>query len=152
MSDRRNPYLILGLPYGAGRAEATKALAKRSRQARRDGAFPYELEDLTWALNQVEMQIEDPVSGLDTFRVPADHEVFDLPPGPGLLRPAPQALPRRSPASTTADRQVIVDLACDDAFAELAQRMTESVAPLLAPRQPVKTVIRPSTPPKRRRF
>lgn len=68
---RRNPYLILGIPFGSPASEATKAFAKRSRAARA-GSGPYSVADLTWALHQVEHAEKNPHATLNHYRLPAD--------------------------------------------------------------------------------
>jgi hypothetical protein len=45
--DRRNPYVILGIPFGADRATAERAYSQRSRLARK-GEFPFSVEDIIW--------------------------------------------------------------------------------------------------------
>ena len=85
ISDRRNPYLVLGVPYGTSRAEATRAFAQRSRRARREATFPYTVDDMTWALHQIEAHLDNPSAAIDHFRVPADPSTLQVPPGPGLL-------------------------------------------------------------------
>jgi len=150
--DRRNPYLILGLPYGSDRADATKAMARRSRIARREPEFPYSLEDLTWALNQIEAQIDDPTSSLDTYRVPADPSVLDLPPGPGILRPPPVRMERRTePPSADEIAQLIseIHLDCVD---QLKETIAENAAMELGVTPAARSIrFAPAEAPKRRR-
>ena len=126
-SDRRNPYLILGLPYGSSRAEATKALARRSRAARRDPEFPFSMEDLTWALNQIEAQIDNPESSIDVFRVPADPSVLEIPSGPGLLRLPPTPIERRTKSPTASELNFVNGIVISEIerqwSAETASRM-----------------------------
>jgi hypothetical protein len=98
--DPRNPYLVLGVPYGTSRAEATRAFAERSKRARRDAASPYSIEDLTWALQQVEANLDDPINSVDHFRVPDDVDAPRDPTGPGLLRLSTTPLSRRAHSST----------------------------------------------------
>lgn len=123
-SDRRNPYLILGLAYGSSRAEATKALARRSKAARRDPEFPFSMEDLTWALNQIEAQIDNPESSIDVFRVPADPGVLEIPPGPGLLRIPPTPIERRTKSPTTTE----LDFVNEIVFAEIERQWNAETA------------------------
>jgi hypothetical protein len=130
-TDRRNPYLILGLPYGSTRAEATKALARRSRAARRIPDFPFSMEDLTWALNQIEAQIENPESSLDTYRVPADPTVLEVPPGPGILRPPPRPIERQTVEPTQSEIQAVTDIVDAEVerqmFSAVAEKMRELI-------------------------
>ncbi len=106
-ADRRNPYLVLGVQYGATRDQATRAFAQRSRRARRDPDFPYSIDDLTWALNHVEEGIKDPAADIDTYRVPADPAVLKPPTGLGLLRRPAQPIERRTPPTSEKDLQIL---------------------------------------------
>jgi hypothetical protein len=96
MDERRNPYLILGVPYGASRGEARRAAARRTRELRQREDAPYSNEDVTWALHQVEQVIDDPSSAVEVFRVPAAPGILDAPSGQGLFHPPVIPLPRRT--------------------------------------------------------
>jgi hypothetical protein len=96
MDERRNPYLILGVPYGASRNEARRAASRRTRELRRRQDAPYSTEDITWALHQVEQVIDDPASAVEVFRVPAAPGILDAPSGQGLFNPPAIPLARRS--------------------------------------------------------
>jgi hypothetical protein len=96
MDERRNPYLILGVPYGASRGEARRAAARRTRELRRREDASYSTEDVTWALHQVEQVIDDPSSAVEVFRVPAAPGILDAPSGQGLFHPPAIPLPRRT--------------------------------------------------------
>ena len=98
MSDRRNPYLILGVPYGASKAEAASAFAKATQRLRREPESLYGLEDLNWALHQVEQVHDDPESAIAIFRVPANPAVYAVG-GYGLLRSEPTLFSRLSDPS-----------------------------------------------------
>jgi hypothetical protein len=90
----RNPYLILGIPFGASREEANIAFARRSRALRRAGGRGGEaMTDLTWALNQIDEAVADPGAALGLYRIPADPAVFDG--GTGVLAPPPEHLAGR---------------------------------------------------------
>ena len=66
-----SPWLVLGLPFGTGTAEARLAFARRARRLRRtQEPTPFTLADLTWALHEAEHQGDDPWSCLDHYRVP----------------------------------------------------------------------------------
>ena len=93
MSDRRNPYLILGIDHGTEAEDAAAAFARAVRRIRSSSEHAYSIEDVTWALHQIEQADVGPQASLDTYRVPADPAVyFDavldevLPPVP--LQPA----------------------------------------------------------------
>ena len=97
MSDesRRNPYLILGIPFGSTASEATKAFAKRSRSAR-SGSSVHSVEDLTWALHQVEHAEKNPHATLNHYRLPADPEALESQQSAGPSKQA-EPMPRRTP-------------------------------------------------------
>ena len=50
----RNPYIILGIPFGSSREQANIAFARRARPLRRKGPEARtQMTDLTWALNRL---------------------------------------------------------------------------------------------------
>ena len=102
MTDRRSPYLILGVPYGASKNEAARAFARATRRLRRQNDAPYDLEDLNWALHAIEQRIEDPSSSIDDYRMPADPSVYEVPTGEGVLNPPVQLYRRRTPPTDPA--------------------------------------------------
>ncbi len=91
----RNPYVVLGIPFGASRDVATVAFAKRAKALRRAPDGAERLTDLTWALNQIDEVIRDPSLALHVYRVPADHSALE-PDGEGVLAPPPELLGRRT--------------------------------------------------------
>lgn len=99
MSDRRNPYLILGLDFGASPEEAAAAFARISRHVKRNSDLAYSLEDVTWALHQIEQSATDHESEVTLYRVPADPGVFA---SPGNFDPGPQPLRRSTGPSDEA--------------------------------------------------
>jgi len=79
--ETRNPYVILGVPPGADRRRANTAFARAQLQ-QRAGEIPWSLEDLTWALHQIEnIELH---SDEGHYRVPADPDAI-LPPLSSLL-------------------------------------------------------------------
>jgi hypothetical protein len=95
--ERRNPYLILGIPYGASREEATKAFARRTKSLRRLGAAGHSLHtDLTGALKEIEERPDHPDAAMSPYRVPAD-PAADLSTGPGVFAPPPETPPPETP-------------------------------------------------------
>ena len=44
MGNRRSPYLILGVPYGASKNDAARAFARATRRLRRQSDAPYDLD------------------------------------------------------------------------------------------------------------
>ena len=136
--DRRNPYLVLGVPYGTDRAIVVRSFAQRSRRARRDDAFPYSLEDLTWALHQVEANLDDPTVAIDHFRVPADPSQLQLPEGPGLLRPPATPLERRTEPSTPSSLEALRQQAAQEATAGLIDLAATNGRAAFIPAKPAK--------------
>jgi hypothetical protein len=116
MDDRRNPYVILGVPFGASRGEARRAAARRTREIRQRPDARYSTEDVTWALHQVEKVLDDPASAVEVFRVPAAPGILDAPSGRGLFHPPAVPLPRRSPPLS------------DDEFETIKHRAIEAVS------------------------
>ena len=98
--ERRNPYIVLGIPFGASRDEAALAFADRAKKIRRlpDGATI--LPELTWALNQIDEVLRHPNLALHIYRVPADPSAL-VPSGNGVLNPRPEVLDRRTTSDPT---------------------------------------------------
>jgi hypothetical protein len=91
----RNPYTILGIPFGSSRAEANAAFARKAKALRRSGPSGMdELTDLTWALQQIDEALRHPAAAMELYRIPADPAVFRTR-GEGVLRPPPERLPAR---------------------------------------------------------
>jgi hypothetical protein len=107
MGERRSPYLILGLPYGASKDDAARAFARATRRLRQHPDAPFDLEDLNWALHAVEQRVEDPAISVDDYRMPGDASVYEVPPGSGILRPPIEPYPRRTAPSTSTERDAL---------------------------------------------
>lgn len=77
MMGKRNPYLILGLDFGADASKAASAFARTARRLKRtpEGSA-FTLEDATWALHQIEQSESDHADDVAIYRVPADPSVF----------------------------------------------------------------------------
>ena len=112
--EQRNPYLLLGIPFGASREQANIAFARRTKALRRVGdrnANRDQLTDLTWALNQIDEAATD--ISFDVYRIPADPATFGAP-GAGVLAPRPETLaPRpgdREAALVALEHQASLDL------------------------------------------
>jgi hypothetical protein len=92
----RNPYVILGLPFGAPREDANIAFAVRAKRLRhrKDAASRTRLTDLTWALNQIDESLKRPDASMDIYRIPADPDLFTST-ATGLFSPPPEPLPAR---------------------------------------------------------
>lgn len=91
--ERRNPYLILGIPFGASRADATRAFLRRTKSLRRLGAAGRTLHtDLTAALKEIEDRPELPDAVMAPYRIPADPDV-ERGLGAGVFAPPPEKPP-----------------------------------------------------------
>ena len=100
----RNPYVLLGLPFGASRDEANIAFARRAKALRLAGAAGRDqLTELTWALNQIDEVIAHPAAAMHLYRIPADPSAFDAS-GVGVFAPGPEPLDARP-----GDRQAAAD-------------------------------------------
>lgn len=93
--DRRNPYIVLGIPFGSGEAEARTGFAGASRRLRQLDDALYTIEDLTWALHQVEQIIEEPTKAFNVYRVPADPDATTIE-RPGVFSPLPEPIARET--------------------------------------------------------
>jgi hypothetical protein len=98
-TDRRNPYVILGIPFGASEREARAGFAKAKRRLRQDPEHPFSLEDLTWALHQVEQIILAPELAFEVYRIPA----MSTPDPVGVFNPEPHRLARATEPATPDD-------------------------------------------------
>lgn len=117
----RNPYLILGVDFAASGDDARRAFAHAARRLRREGGV-WEVEDLNWALHEVEELEENPANMVSIYRVPADPAVFE-PGGAGVFRPEPAKLERRTPR---ADEQAL-DEVRRAALQELDERLLDVI-------------------------
>jgi hypothetical protein len=91
----RNPYLILGVDFAVSGDVARRAFAYAARRLRREGGA-WEVEDLNWALHEIEELHANPADLVSVYRVPANPSAFE-PSGEGLFRAPPVALARRTP-------------------------------------------------------
>jgi hypothetical protein len=93
--ERRNPYLVLGLPFGATRDEAVRAFARHTKFLRRQGpAVRDRHTDLTGALQELETAPPDAPARMSPYRIPADPSSVSSSGlfGAGVFAPAPSAL------------------------------------------------------------
>jgi hypothetical protein len=88
----RNPYIILGIPFGSSKAAANAAFARKAQAVKRDGGSLDQLADLTWALQRISVAIQEPAAAMELYRIPADPEAFQAD-ADGVLRPPPERLP-----------------------------------------------------------
>ena len=112
--EKRSPWVVLGIPFPATKAEANRAFARRSRTLRRNSDLPWTQEDLSWALAQITLAEENPESTIEHFRVPADPGVFERPGPDDLFVPAPEPIARRTePAAPDALNKACARAAVD---------------------------------------
>jgi hypothetical protein len=121
--DRRNPYVILGVPFGATEKEARSGFSKMSKRLRQDPEARYASEDLTWALHQIEQLIESPEKAFEVYRIPANAELH-----PkaiiGVFNPAPHPAERTTEPASAADWQRVRNHALATATRRLLQNYT----------------------------
>jgi hypothetical protein len=99
--ERRNPYLILGIPFSASRDDATRAFLRRTKSLRRLGAAARPLHtDLTWALKEIEERTEPAAAAMSPYRVPGDPGVER---GTGVFDPPPEVRPAGAGAADDLD-------------------------------------------------
>jgi hypothetical protein len=119
---RRNPYVILGLLYGATKDEARRRAARILRKLKSTTDSPYTVEDVTWALHQIEIVNENPEVGLDIFRVPATDALRARESCGGIF-----SNPRASPPSNQQDLQRIVGAALVELGGIVLEKLALSV-------------------------
>lgn len=102
----RNPYLLLGVEYGAPPDVARRCFARAARRLRRAGSSEVTIEDLNWALNEIHSQRSDPFDSVTVFRVPANPQAF-MPAVDGMFAPPPVPLARRT-TTTESDRELVL--------------------------------------------
>jgi hypothetical protein len=126
ISDRRNPYLIIGVDFATGKSEARREFARKAKQRRRETNPVYSVEDLTWALSEIEDAIERPDETVEIFRVPADRDVF-RPRSAGLLNPPPAVLPRSTVAHDEHALAATAHRAAADVFAAVLVELAATI-------------------------
>jgi hypothetical protein len=100
---------------------ARQAFARRARRVRRAESSVYSVEDLTWALHEIET-IEDAGASIEFFRVPANRAALPAPREGDLFFPAPVPIPRRS-APVTGEE---IDRLTTTAAAELVDQLVRT--------------------------
>lgn len=131
MAERRSPYLILGVPYGASKDDSARAFARATRRLRQHADPPYDLEDLNWALHAVEQRLEDPATSIDDYRMPGDADVYEIPSGRGVLDPPIQHLPRRSARAEASEVDGLVLALVHEVAAGVANELAQASLPTL---------------------
>lgn len=110
MTDRRNPYVVLGVPFGSTESVARRGFARASRRLKSGTHHRYSVEDLTWALHEVEQLIEDPAKSFSMYRIPADPASTDVEAG-GIFSPQAEAIGRTTKPGSPDDYEAIKVLA-----------------------------------------
>jgi hypothetical protein len=95
--ERRNPYLVLGVPFGVSRDEAVRAFARRTKFLRRLGPSSRARHtDLTGALHEIETAPAEPAARMAPYRIPCDPATAELSAdglfGSGVFAPPPETL------------------------------------------------------------
>lgn len=129
MAERRNPYVILGLDYGASPEAAQAAFAKLSRRLRREGRARYGIEDATWALHEIEHAATDPNVNLGTYRVPANPAAYHYQADAGAGWLEPPDLPAAGGAGDDEIARLRADVAHELAAAVLGELVDELTRP-----------------------
>lgn len=120
----KNPYVILGVPFGASRDQATMAFTTRAKRLRRDPDGAGALTELTWALNQITDVVKDPSLLINVYRVPADMSALE-PQGDGVFSPPPERLARQTGPSER-DREQLTAAAGHQALITIYQLVAGS--------------------------
>lgn len=132
--DRRNPYLVLGIPYGASKKEVRRSFAKRARQIKNEEFDAYRSEDLNWSLQQLEQAEKDPELDIENFRIPANPNLFQSETEEGFFNPPIKPMDRKSPHLTPWETQAIIDEAVIDWLTtHLSKRIQEFELPYPKP-------------------
>lgn len=126
--EKRSPWVVLGIPFPATKAEANRAFARRSRELRKNRELPWDQEDLSWALAAVTLVEESPDATVNHYRVPADPGVFDRPAADDLFVPAVRPIERRTDPAESA----VLDGLCARAAVEEIQEFLDAVQPSTA--------------------
>jgi hypothetical protein len=125
----RNPYLILGVPFGTGRAEANAAFARRIKSLPADPAEAQSYKtDLTWALQRIDAGSATPEAEMGYYRLPADPGA-GVPDAPGVFAPPPEPGPYDGTAVAVALSRLRADAAREALRRELARRSARTPPP-----------------------
>jgi hypothetical protein len=124
--ERHNPYILLGVPFGATHDEATKAFLRRTKSLRRLGAASHSLHtELTAALKEIEDQPDRPDAVMTPYRVPADPDI-DRHTGSGVFAPPPEQLP---PDDTDATLRAVRMAAAHEFLRHLVRLRADRLGP-----------------------
>ncbi|MET7970925.1 hypothetical protein [Micromonospora sp. NPDC005305] len=127
--ESRNPYLILGIPFGTGRAEANKAFARRMKSLPADAAEAETRKvDLTWALQRIDQGPRQPDAEVSLYRLPADPEAGSVD-GSGVFAPPGEPCPIGDAAFVDALNQVRIAAARERLRQLLGYRSARTTPP-----------------------
>jgi hypothetical protein len=122
---QRNPYLVLGVDYGSSPDVARQKFALAARRLRSSPNALFTVEDLTWALHELEQIGDTAPDKVDYFRVPANPDVYTKR-GEGVFLPSAIALERRT-TSDEAARQSLRQQVTKDTARHLLRAIAEGV-------------------------
>ena len=129
---RRNPYVILGVDYGADPRTANLGFAKASKRVRQNANAPFDSTDITWALSQVEHAGDSASQLFSVFRIPADQAAYAVPEGNGVLRiPAKPMSRQTQPVIQERLEQLRIDAAFE-LLLEFVGPASDGASPLVA--------------------
>ncbi|SNY65249.1 hypothetical protein [Paractinoplanes atraurantiacus] len=127
--ERRNPYLILGIPFGTGRAGANAAFARRVKSLPADPAQARAWQtDLTWALQRIDAGPAAPEAEMGYYRMPADPGC-GAPGEPGVFAPPPEPGPYDEAAVAAALVRLRAEAAREALRRELSRRSAQTPPP-----------------------
>lgn len=117
-----NPYLVLGVDFGASTTAANAAFGRATRRLRKQADAPYSLHDLTAALSRIEeaQRSGDHDELAESFQVPADPEVYEVQPSEGLLLLPVQVQQRKTAALSAESIDELRNEVIDDALDVMA--------------------------------
>lgn len=127
----RNPYLLLGIDYASNVGDAKRAFARAARELKRGSARKsFERADLSWALNEVERELDDPEGDPRYLRVPANPNLYESS-GSGLFAPSPYVPPRQTdiPTKRPARSEITVPTPYDVVGEALIQGLAQRAMP-----------------------
>jgi hypothetical protein len=128
----RNPYVILGIDYGANLSEARRAFVKRVRRVKGESDPTFTEDEVTAALHQLEQIARDPENAVEVYRVPGNPAVFREP-STGLFAFEAKPISRRTQTVTAVEsNQFFAELA-PPRIAELSRGITELASLRLKP-------------------
>jgi hypothetical protein len=127
-----NPYVILGIDYGASLSEARKAFVRRVRAVKVEPEPIYSEDEVTAALHQLEQIARDPENAVEVYRIPGNPAVFEESVG-GLLSFEPAPLARRTRPLTRGEGTKLLTELAPPRIAELSRGVDDLASLNLKP-------------------